>query len=36
MRNEIEENAMKRVQNMSPEYLERFIENNSEEKGRSR
>lgn len=36
MRNGIEENAMKRVQNMSPEYLERFIENNFEEKGRSR
>lgn len=36
MRNEIENYATKRVENMSPEYLERFIENNSEEKGRSR
>lgn len=36
MRNEIEDYATKRVENMSPEYLERFIENNSEEKGRSR
>lgn len=36
MRAEIEENAINRVDIMSPEYLERFIENNSEEKGRSR
>ena len=32
----IEDYATKRVENMSPEYLERFIENNSKEKGRSR
>lgn len=36
MKSEIEENAINRVDRMSPEYLERFIENNSEEKGRSR
>lgn len=36
MRAEIEENAINRVDRMSPEYLESFIENNSEEKGRPR
>ena len=36
MRNEIEDYATRRVENMSPEQLERFIENNSEQKGRSR
>ena len=35
-RNEIEDYATRRVENMSPEQLERFIENNSEQKGRSR
>ena len=36
MRNEIEDYATRRVENMSPEQLEWFIENNSEQKGRSR
>ena len=36
MRAEIEENAINRVDKMSPDQLKRFIENNSEEKGRSR
>lgn len=36
IRNEIEDYATKRVENMSPEQLERFIENNSEQKGRAR
>lgn len=36
MRNEIEDYATRKVENMSPAALERFIENNSEEKGRSR
>jgi len=36
MRNEIEDYATRRVENMSPEQLERFIENNLEQKGRSR
>ena len=36
MRNEIEDYATRKVENMSPESLKRFIENNSEQKGRSR
>ena len=36
MRNDIEEYATRRVDKMSSEQLERFIENNSEQKGRSR
>ena len=36
MRNEIEDYATIKVENMSPEQLERFIENNSEQQGRSR
>lgn len=36
MRSDIEVDAIRRVDNMSPEYLERFIENNPEEKGRAR
>lgn len=36
MRNEIEDYATRRVENMSSQQLERFIENNSEQKGRAR
>ena len=36
MRDKIEENAINRVDRMSPQYLENFIEKNSEEKGGSR
>lgn len=36
MRDEIEEYATRRVENMSPEQLARFIENSNEQKGRSR
>ena len=36
MRNEIEDYATRRVELMSPESLERFIENNSEQKGRAK
>lgn len=36
MRSDIEEYATKRVEKMSPEYLEHFIESNTEDKGMSR
>lgn len=36
MRDEIEDYAIRKVENMGPELLERFIENNSEQKGRTR
>lgn len=36
MRDQIEENAIRRVENMSPNRLEAFIQSNSEQKGRSR
>lgn len=35
-RSEIEDYAIRRVENMSPQQLESFIENNSEQKGRAR
>lgn len=36
MRDQIEENAIRRVENMSPNRLEAFIQSNFEQKGRSR
>lgn len=36
MRVQIEDYAARRVENMSPEQLEQFIESNSEQKGRAR
>ena len=36
MRDQIEDYAARRVENMSPEQLEQFIESNSEQKGRAR
>jgi len=36
MRDQIEDYAERRIENMTPEQLETFVQNNSEEKGRAR